>query len=162
MKNLNINNINILFISRILIGCLYIFSGVEKLLSPVENFIYVIQGYDLVHSTRIVKIAAISFPWLELIIGTFLFLGIWLKPALVGVGAFSAVFIAVVGQALIRRLEITRCGCFGDFVSVPLTVILILDILVLILTIILLTNQKKMSVFSLDNYFDKKQEKRVS
>lgn len=149
-------NLNVLPLVRVLIGGVYLFSGTEKLLLPLENFIYAVQSYDLVHAPMLERIIAVGFPWLELVLGAFVILGIWLRLALVGIGTCSVIFILVVGQALIRRLAITECGCFGNFMSIPLPIILILDIILLALSIILLIGIKKTSAFSLDNYFSKK------
>lgn len=149
------NNLNILIFIRMLIGGIYIFSGVEKLLSPVENFIFAIQSYDIVHHSTLIKMVATGFPWLELILGVFLCLGLWLRVTLVGIGTCSLIFIGVLGQAIIRRLAVTDCGCFGSLLSVPLPVTLILDIIILILASLLLIKIKKTAILGLDHYFSK-------
>ena len=92
--------INAFFIIRLLLALLYITSGLEKLTQPYENFVYVIQGYDLVHNYFLEKVAAFTFPWLEFLLGIFLLLGLWTRLCLAGYGLFSLVFIVVVGQAM--------------------------------------------------------------
>jgi hypothetical protein len=51
-------------------------------------------------------------PWLEVVAGIALGVDLWPETIrFVGVG-LSAVFVAVLAQAMVRGLEV-RCGCFG-------------------------------------------------
>ena len=127
-----------LVLMRIMIGMVYIISGAEKLLQPHENFLYIIQEYDIIPSVTVAYAVAWLFPWLELFLGGFLLLGLWTRESLTSVGLFSAVFIVVVGQAIIRKLPLAECGCFGDLVGIPLEVTLVIDIVILSLAILLL------------------------
>ena len=149
--------LNLLVFIRIIIGCIYIVSGAEKLVQPYENFLYVIQEYKMLNYDLLERIVAWSFPWVEFILGIFLVLGLWLRITLCGIGLFTTVFIVVVGQAIFRNLPITECGCFGNLVSVPLPVVLFMDSLILILIIIQAVFMKHTAAFSLDNYFFKRE-----
>ena len=123
---------------RIAIGMVYIISGAEKLLQPYENFLYIVQEYDIIPNAAVENVVAWLFPWLEFFLGGFLLLGLWTKESLMSVGLFSAVFTIAVGQAIIRKLPLADCGCFGDLVNMPLSVTLMVDILILSLAILLL------------------------
>lgn len=92
-------------------------------------------------------------PWLELFVGIFLVLGLWLPWTLKAAMGLFLGFILVVAQALIRHLPITKCGCFGELISVPLPVILMMDSSLLLITGILLLKKEKTNMLSLDNYF---------
>ena len=142
----------VFFILRLALAVLFIFSGTEKIISPYQNFLYVIQGYEIL-KTPLDQWAALLFPWLELFVGVFLLLGLWLKTALRGACLLFLSFITVVAQALIRNLPLKECGCFGELISFPLPVILTMDSLMLILTIWLLIRIEKTSFLSLDRYF---------
>lgn len=144
--------INIFFAGRLAIAVLFIVSGIEKLVSPYQNFLYVIQGYELLKNP-IDAWVAIGMPWIELFVGVFLLLGLWTPMALKGAGLLFVSFIVVVGQALIRRLPIDECGCFGQLVSFPLPVVLTMDSVMLLITIALMKKIDKTSTFSLDQYF---------
>ena len=97
---------------RILIGLLFLFSGAEKLINPYQNFLYALQAYQVLPGWAEVAVAR-SFPWIELFVGIFCLLGLWCEAALNGALVLFAVFVTVIGQALLRGLDIDQCGCFG-------------------------------------------------
>jgi uncharacterized membrane protein YphA (DoxX/SURF4 family) len=96
-------------ILRIIIGGIFLVSGLGKLLSPYQNFLYVIQAYELLPSWAEVLVAQI-FPWMELIVGVFVTLGLWTPWALRGALVLFGIFVVVVGQALIRNLPLESCA----------------------------------------------------
>jgi uncharacterized membrane protein YphA (DoxX/SURF4 family) len=147
-----LKRINIQVILRVLIGLLLIVSGGEKLLSHYQNFLYVIESYAFL-PTPIEKLAALTVPWIEFLVGISLVLGLWLNWSLkLAVGLFTC-FITIVSQAIIRQLPITECGCFGEGLSFPLHVILLFDSCVFICLIFLNLTMGKAKNVSLDEYF---------
>lgn len=148
-------NLHPLFFLRLLIAGIFIISGTEKLLTPYENFLYVIQNYRVMPWAWSEELVAQVFPWLELFLGVFLFLGLWTRGALAGVAGMSTTFIIVVGQAIIRALPIHSCGCFGDLVKVPLPVIIAMDTMILAGTVLMLRHETQTRVWSLDAFFEK-------
>jgi len=144
--------INIFTIVRILIGCLFIVSGFEKLSSSYQNFLYVVQSYEFLPTLLEDSVARIV-PWVELFLGVFLLSGLWIKWVLRGLMLLVTMFIIIVSQALIRNLPIEECGCFGGLVSFPLHVVLLVDSMLLMLTGLLFKNSQRTSVLSLDRYF---------
>lgn len=139
---------------RILIGLVLLASGLEKVTSPYQNFQYAIEAYHLLPGWGEEWTARI-FPWLELFAGLFAVLGLWTQAALKAVLLFFAVFILVVGQALLRGLPLDQCGCFGQALHVPPQVIIVFDSACLLLTALLLRNPRKSQQLSLDKYFEK-------
>jgi len=139
---------------RILIGGIFIFSGLGKLLSPYQNFLYAIQAYQFLPSWGEV-LAAQIFPWIELIVGVFVFLGLWTSWGLRGALVLFGVFVVVVGQALIRNLPLENCGCFGEWIHLKPQTVIVMDSVSLLLTVVLLRNLSSVKKFSLDSYFDK-------
>ncbi len=134
---------------RIFIGLIFLVSGFEKVLSPYQNFMYVIQAYELFPSWM-ERVVAISVPWGELFVGLFLVLGLWIEISLKSALVFFASFVVVVGQALIRNLPLDQCGCFGASIHIPPKVILVFDSFMLLTTLWLLQNPSKVNRFSLD------------
>ena len=140
-------------IIRIFVGLVFLVSGVEKLLGPYQNFLYVVQAYQILPRWAEVMTARV-FPWVELFIGLFAVLGLWGQWALKGAVGICAIFIIVVGQALLRGLPIDQCGCFGELVHVPPRVIIVFDSMLLLLAFMLLRYPSKMDRWSLDKYFN--------
>ena len=128
----------VLVFLRWIIGMVYLISGTEKLLQPYENFLYIIQEYDIIPTTVLEYIAAWVFPWLEFFLGGLLLLGLWTRESLISIGLFSIVFIIAVGQAIVRELPLAECGCFGDLIGMPLEATLMIDIMILLTVILLL------------------------
>ena len=141
-------------ILRVVIGSIFIISGLGKLLSSYQNFLYVVQAYQLLPSWGEVLVAQI-FPMVELITGLFVLLGLWTSWSLRGASVLFGAFVVVVGQALIRGLPIESCGCFGEWIHLKLQTIIIIDSAGLLLTLLLLRNISQTRKFSLDSYFDK-------
>lgn len=146
--------INLLVIIRVCMGCLFIVSGFGKLIEPTQNFLYIVQSYEL-FGTVLEKAAAYAVPWVELFLGIFLILGLGLKWVLRALLILIVMFILILSQALIRGLPLADCGCFGDFISFPPRVMLLFDCVFLLLTILLIQRIKKTETLSLDRFFDK-------
>ena len=141
------------FILRIVIGSIFLVSGLGKLFSPYQNFQYVLQAYQVLPSWGEVLTAQI-FPWIELIVGVFVFLGLWTPWALRGALVLFGFFVLVVGQALLRGLPLENCGCFGEWIHLKPQTVIIMDSASLLLTYILLRKIVHVKKFSLDAYFD--------
>lgn len=139
---------------RFFLGILFLISGGEKLLSPVQNFVYVIQSYELI-PTQFEIFIAYAIPAMEIIVGIFLLLGLWIRFSLYGAQILFLTFIGVVAQALIRHLPVDECGCFGELISIPLWVVLAFDSMNYVLTSLSLQHVEKMSQGSLDQYFSR-------
>lgn len=146
---------NPLIFLRIFIGFVFFVSGTEKLISHYQNFLYVIQAYDIVPAP-LDEWAARFFPWSELIMGVFTILGLWTIWALRGLLISTTAFLFVVGQAMLRNLPIEKCGCFGQLVSIPLPMILLMDTIMWICIVYLIIRIERTNRLSLDEYFSKK------
>ncbi len=139
---------------RIIIGSIFIVSGLGKLLGPYQNFLYVVQAYQILPSWGEVLVAQI-FPWIEFLIGFFVLLGLWTSWGLRGALVLFGIFVVAVGQALIRGLPLESCGCFGDWIYLKPQTVIIMDSAGLLVTALLLRNILQTKKFSLDSHFDK-------
>ncbi len=139
---------------RILIGLIFVISGAEKLIWPWQNFLYVLQSYELLPPGMDAAVAHI-FPWVEFLVGLCLVLGLWIAPALKITLTMFAVFILTIAQALIRHLPIDECGCFGALLSLKPQHTIVMDSLFFLLLVWALKNVKAVERFSLDGWFRK-------
>ena len=136
---------------RILIGLLFLVSGGEKLLWPYQNFLYILQSYQLFPSGLEMFIARV-FPWIEFLAGLLLVLGLWVPEMLKVALVMFTVFILVIGQALVRHLPIDECGCFGELISMKPQHTLVMDSLLFLALIWAMRQVKQVQRFSLDRY----------
>ena len=143
----------VLFFLRLLIAIIFIVSGFEKLMSPSENFLYVLQAYA-VFPDWIARIVSVSFPWVELAVGVFLAVGLWLRPMILVLSCMSGALILVVTQAIVRKLPIDSCGCFGNLVHLPLHGVIILDVTIFLTALLFLKHIDAVRRFSLDRFYD--------
>jgi hypothetical protein len=117
-----------LFLSlRVLLGAVFLVSGAEKLMSPYQNFSAVIEKYGILHGDSAVFLSQ-GLPWVELLAGVFFVLGLWERASLWTLWVLNTGLIGMVSQALLRKLPVDECGCFGEVVSLSLPQILVLDI----------------------------------
>ena len=100
---------------RIFIGIVLLVSGFEKVLSPYQNFLYVLQSYELFPSW-LEKVVAMSVPWVELLTGLFMVLGLWLnwsvKSALLLFLCFIVRFIRGDGARVDDEFNLCECNCY--------------------------------------------------
>jgi hypothetical protein len=132
MKNL-LENSWIELAARWILGLTFIYASYHKILAPAD-FAKIVYGYDL-FPNEVINLIAIALPFIELIAGLALTLGIYPRPAVLIINGMLAAFILVLSINLIRGHEFD-CGCFsakeaGYFSSAGST--LVPDIIYLIL-----------------------------
>lgn len=133
-----INDPKLLFGLRLLVGCLFFYAGFSKLIQPIESFEIVVRWYNIIPD-MMMPLVTFLVPWTELIFGTYILLGFSLKKSCGVLIVLNIMFQLIVGQALIRKLPIDECGCFGGgFIHLSLYQSFTLNtILVLILILII-------------------------
>lgn len=137
---------------RFVFALLFIVSGTQKLLGHYQNFLYVVQGYDI-FPILVEDIIARVFPWIETFIGLFILLGLYLKSALKLFRVCVVLFVLIISQALLRGIALEDCGCFGSLVSIPPYVTLIMDAVLVCLSSWTLVRIEQAGRFSLDHFF---------
>ncbi|MBI4358139.1 MAG: DoxX family protein [Candidatus Omnitrophica bacterium] len=137
---------------RFLVGAVFIYSGWEKLMSPLPNFMAVLEGYQILKSSLIQPVAFI-FPWLELVFGTFLALGFLSRASASVLAVFLATFIVLLSRSLLLHLPLLECGCFGSGISLTPAQAIILDAGLLVTSFIIMA--RKSHVLSVDQVLHK-------
>lgn len=110
-----------LILSRILVGFLFIFSGLIKANDPL-GFGYKLQEYfEVFHIGFLDNYAvalAIILCTLEIVLGAFLLLGFWAQKVVKGLLILILFFTFLTFYSAFFEV-VTSCGCFGD--AIPLT-----------------------------------------
>ncbi len=107
MKKILTNSIAILIL-RILIGGLFIWASYDKIANP-DQFAIAISNYGFLPDF-LVNIWAIGLPWIELVIGLLLVVGIFVEASALISALLYVSFIIALFWALIKGLDID-CGC---------------------------------------------------
>lgn len=115
-------------ITRFLVGLVFIYSGYIKIVEPAEVFYNSIMSYK-VFGHGISYIASLTFPWFELYLGVFLVFGLF-ERYVIRIGMVVLVFFEILLlQAMVRKLEVVSCGCFGSKHSNPIWLEFLLNLI---------------------------------
>lgn len=86
--------------ARWILGALYIWMGLRKAIDPV-GFLKLLHQYDLAHAPVVLNLIAATLPWLEVLCGLLLILGVAVRgTALVSVGMLVPFTWLVLNRAL--------------------------------------------------------------
>lgn len=95
---------------RWILGSVFIYASIHKIADPAA-FSEAIYNYRLFPEILINPLA-VWLPWLELLAGLSLIIGVWIKGGALILSFLSLAFAVAVGTALFRGLDIS-CGCFS-------------------------------------------------
>ena len=95
---------------RVSIGVVFIYAGAIKIYDPT-GFAAMINNYDII-PLILVNIVAIVMPWIEVIFGVLLVLGVWFEGcSMLSLFLFCLFFVSIT-IAVMRGIDID-CGCFS-------------------------------------------------
>lgn len=135
-------------LARFLVGGVFVFAGLSKLLIPHAEVVAMMQQYTVIPAA-IIPLLATLLPWVELLSGTALLIGFYTTPAAVIIGVQLLSFCGLMTAILLLGIDIEDCGCFGNlgWRETPLQV-LVRDLVMLGLLVPILTRQR--DVLALD------------
>jgi len=94
---------------QLALGIFFVAASLPKLVDP-PSFAHMIYNYRIVPGA-LVNLMALTMPWIELLSGLALILGIWKDAARTIIAALLLVFIVAISVNLARNNAID-CGCF--------------------------------------------------
>ena len=100
------------------LGCVFIYASLDKISHP-DHFAEAVYNYQLLPESA-VNMVAICLPWLELVSGLLLVLGLWVRGSILVLGGMMLTFLGALGMNLARGLDI-HCGCFVTKSTDPMT-----------------------------------------
>jgi len=95
--------------AQIALGAVFVLAALPKLADP-PGFAEALWNYQLAPAW-LIHPAALALPWLELLCGLALCLGLWVRAAAAWLSALLLVFILALGINLARNHPVD-CGCF--------------------------------------------------
>ena len=127
-----IRNKWVLLGSRLVVGGLFIWAGVLKIIDPlgfgqsIENYRFFPHGLAF--------IIAIVLPWVEVLSGLFLIIGLFRRSSALITSVMLIGFIGLVAVAMLRGID-TTCGCFGSLSRKADLSLVLMDAVMLFLTL---------------------------
>jgi uncharacterized membrane protein YphA (DoxX/SURF4 family) len=100
----------LVLVSRLVLGAIFIVAGVSKIGHAIE-FATQIAAFRLVPQPLIAPIA-IALPFLEVLLGGYLVLGLFTRAAAWIAAVLLLAFDGAIASAVVRGLSVS-CGCFG-------------------------------------------------
>ncbi|OGR95830.1 MAG: hypothetical protein A2016_00615 [Elusimicrobia bacterium GWF2_62_30] len=99
-------------LGRLVVGGLFVYAGALKAAAPAEEFARAIESYRVIGPVPAL-LAACVVPWVEICAGALLAAGLFTRYSGLFTAAMLFFFEVLLGQAWLRNLPVTHCGCFG-------------------------------------------------
>ena len=115
---------------RLILALVFTAAAIPKILDPAA-FTQSVAGYQLLPDA-LVRFTVLTLPWLEVLLAILLVCQVCTGPALFLTNLLLAVFLAALGSAHLRGLDVD-CGCFGSSAPASMTWYLIRDVIFLTL-----------------------------
>jgi uncharacterized membrane protein YphA (DoxX/SURF4 family) len=101
----------------IAVGAVFVYASLSKIADP-QAFAKIIYHYQVIGPSAAfgfvpANLTAVALPWIELIAGVLLVVGVWRREAAVVTAIMLVVFVAAVASTLARGIDIQNCGCFA-------------------------------------------------
>jgi uncharacterized membrane protein YphA (DoxX/SURF4 family) len=91
------------------VGAVFVYASLDKIAYP-DRFADVMNDYQMLPLLA-VNASALVMPWVEMVTGGALILGVWRRGAGLIATGLTVVFLVGIAQAEVRGLDI-ECGCF--------------------------------------------------
>lgn len=88
-----------------------------KKINDVQSFAEAIKGFKVVNietHEHLIVIGAYTMPWVEMIAGVLLILGLWTRAATATIGLMLVFFMAALIHVILDDSISADCSCFGD------------------------------------------------
>lgn len=101
--------------SKLVLGSVFAYAGIRKLLS-LRDFAQIVFNYRILPDCAAVFIAYV-LPWLEVVLGGFLIAGVFVRKSAIAVAFLLFAFMAALTIKLISG-NLGACGCFDASAAV--------------------------------------------
>lgn len=108
---------HLIFALRLFVGGLLVVAGVLKAHDGPALTATFVAGYRIVPATLVAPLA-VALPYVEIMLGGYLMVGLFTRLAAWLVSAQFIVFAGAVGSLVVRHIS-ADCGCFGSAVRTP-------------------------------------------
>jgi uncharacterized membrane protein YphA (DoxX/SURF4 family) len=141
-------------IARVIVGGVLIYSGASKALEPSAEFAATLAAYHLMPPALVASIAQV-WPWMELLVGTYVFFGYFTRLFASIASAMFVIFLTVLISAVLRGIDPGSCGCFGAGLALSPRQAMGIDAVLLLLSLVLAYLAKDPTPFSADSWIER-------
>lgn len=99
-------------VARFVLALIFLASGIGKLMQPREDFIALVQSFHVI-ADPIAVVYGTLLPWVEVVTGALLLLGLYMRTAATIAGLMLFSFVIAISVVFIRDGSLANCGCFG-------------------------------------------------
>ncbi len=101
----------------LVVGGVFVYASLDKIAKP-PDFARILYHYQVIGPSATIpplvpNLVAVILPWVELLIGLGLIVGVLRRESAAIAAVLLVVFVAAVGSALYRGIDIENCGCFA-------------------------------------------------
>jgi uncharacterized membrane protein YphA (DoxX/SURF4 family) len=96
-------------LTRLVIGTIFVSASIEKAADPA-SFAVMIENYKILSPAASMFVAS-TLPWVELVCGVAVILGVAVRGSALVIGLLTVGFTSAVVAGILRGLDIS-CGCF--------------------------------------------------
>src|SRR5579864_6890432 len=93
---------------RIFLAIVFLVAGLSKVFQP-WTFVNTVEGYDML-PTSLARLFGLALPWIEVLLGLYLLIGLFTRITAVATAALLGVFLVALGVQLARG-HTGNCGC---------------------------------------------------
>lgn len=120
------------FVFRIVAGGTLVFSGITKIMAG-SAFVEDVEKYELLPEA-LIDIFAATLPWVEIVVGVLLILGLLSRIA-AGVGTLTVLSFIIANSVVLYGGLNLECGCFAGVAELDTRQALIIDCVLLIMNL---------------------------
>lgn len=101
----------------LVVGGVFVYASLDKIAKP-PDFARILYHYQVIGPSATIpplvpNLVAVILPWVELLIGLGLIVGVLRRESAAIAAVLLVVFVGAVGSALYRGIDIENCGCFA-------------------------------------------------
>jgi putative oxidoreductase len=100
----------VVLILRLILGVTFVYASLDKIAHP-DQFAKIIYNYKILPDF-LINVFAVTLPWVELLAGLFLILGIFTESASLLISFLLVIFLFAISVNVFRGVDL-NCGCFS-------------------------------------------------
>jgi hypothetical protein len=169
MSNVNTKTVNLLrspkisLAFRLVLGAIIMISAIPKLIDIENNSVYLVYSYYILplHPLNLARLAGLVVPFLELLCGISLILGIFTRLAALTWATLSLAYLGVKLDIIFIQGRIIPCGCFSSLLPEMLvTQSIWIDVVSILMCLQIFLSGRKRQILSMWEIIQKARNKR--